>query len=494
MQQTHPFFLIGTVIQERYIIEDVLGKGGSSTVYLVRDLHASNEVDKASELVEQPSDLFALKVLTEQDPQEKNRFMFEHVMLQWLDHPALPRVHSMFEDKNHAYMLMDYIAGPTLETLRRQQEGKHFSLEQVLTLLSPIVAAISYLHRQQPPIIHCDIKPSNIVVSQDGDKAVLVDFGIAKEYDPDATITAIRQCSQGFSAPEQYSNSMRTDQRTDIYGLAATCYVLLTGITPIDALRRVTSLAGKESDPLVPLDALVPTLPVGAREAIQRALSVSSNERFATIEEFWRALQDTSETKGKESSEALVQSGTSYAPQPVSAGQTHPAHHLQRTALAIHMVLTFLLIIGFGFWTYAAQHHPQAQQAASSSLSVAIAQQPTSTASTSSTYAHLVTSYQGTVHNIPMNVSTQMYLLQVLQSSQNIQGTFKGLNRSDPFVGVLDVSKHIFFTVDNTGSAPLFFQGTVRTDGNLAGTYCALDTAGQCTGEYGIWSVGPEKL
>ena len=84
-----------------------------------------------------------------------------------------------------------------------------------------------------------------------------------------------------------------------------------------------------------------------------------------------------------------------------------------------------------------------------------------------------------------------MYLLQVLQSSQNIQGTFKGLNRSDPFVGVLDVSKHIFFTVDNTSSNPLFFQGIVRTDGNLAGTFCTLDAAGQCTGEYGIWSVGP---
>ena len=489
MQQTHALSLIGTVIQDRYMVEDVLGKGGFSTVYLVREIHPADEAETASGSEKQLPDLFALKVLTEENQQEKNRFMFEHVMLQWLDHPALPRVYRMFEDKNHAYMLMDYIAGPTLETLRRRQEGKHFSLEQVRTLLSPIVAAISYLHRQQPPIIHCDIKPSNIVVSPEGDQAVLVDFGIAKEYDPDATITAIRQCSQGFAAPEQYS-SMRTDQRTDIYGLAATCYVLLTGVTPIDALRRVTSLAGKESDPLVPLDALVPTLPVAVRAAIERALSISSNERFATIEEFWQAFQDTAETKGEEPSEELVQGGVLYAPQHISAPQTSPTPRLQKTALVIHMLLTFLLILGFGFWTYAAnQHRSQPQQATSPGLAVAIAQQKATP--TPSTYAHLVASYQGNIHNIPMNVSTQMYLLQVLQSSQNIQGIFKGLARNDPFVGVLDVSKHIFFTVGNSGSDPLFFQGVVRSDGNLAGTYCALDSAGQCTGEYGIWSVEP---
>ena len=495
MQQTHIPSQIGTIIQDRYVIEDVLGKGGFSTVYLVRDLYHSAESDTQSKSAACRLNLFALKVLTEQDQQEKNRCMFEHVVLQWLDHPALPHIHRVFEDDNHIYMLMDYIAGPTLETLRRQQVGKRFSLEQVISLLTPVVAGITYLHQQQPPIIHRDIKPSNIIVSSVDTKAVLVDFGIAKEYDPDATITAIRHCSAGYGAPEQYS-SMRTDQRTDIYGLAATCYTLLTGAIPTDALRRVTSLAGKEDDPLIPLAVCMPTLPPGVSSAIQRALAINNNERFATIEEFWQALQDTHETRSEEPLDEPVQDIVQSTQESLPEQQlpTPPSHHPDRTAIWLHLLLTCLLILGLGFWTYALTQHrsPQAQTG-TSSQSAAIPQQKATTpmVSTTGAYSHLAVSYQGTIHSILTKMTTPMYLLQIQQSNQNIQGTFKGLNRSGSFIGVLDFSKHIFFTVGSTSSTPLFFQGAVRADGTLAGTYCVIDASGQCEGEYGVWSLTP---
>ena len=133
---------------------------------------------------------------------ERKRFVFEADLLRRLDHPALPRVYYVFEDdKNErAYMLMDYVEGENLEVLRRHQPNMRFPVPQVLNIIAPIMNAISYLHNQQPPIIHRDIKPSNIIVPASGNEAVLVDFGIAKEFHPDSTTTAVRHASPGYAS------------------------------------------------------------------------------------------------------------------------------------------------------------------------------------------------------------------------------------------------------------------------------------------------------
>ncbi|GAC1312868.1 MAG: hypothetical protein NVSMB27_49130 [Ktedonobacteraceae bacterium] len=278
MQQLQLSLPTGVIIQGRYIIEDVLGKGGFSAVYLVRDQHDGH--------------LFALKELIDQGKQERARFAFEGEILERLDHQALPRIHRVFEDGDRAYMLMDYIEGPNLEVLRRQQPGKRFSLSQVLTIIAPIVEAVTYLHAQQPPLVHRDIKPANIIVPKTGAPAMLVDFGIVKEYHIDSTTTAIRHCSPGYGAPEQYSG-LGTDMRTDIYALGATCYALLTGIVPIDALRRATKLASKGSDPLLPVNELAPDVPLQIAEVIHRAMSIGNESRFSHVGEFLQALKKT---------------------------------------------------------------------------------------------------------------------------------------------------------------------------------------------------------
>src|SRR5947207_12840397 len=99
-------------------------------------------------------------------------------------------------------MLMDYVEGPNLETLRHIKPEQRFSLPVITAILAPIVDAIEYLHQQYPPIIHRDIKPSNIIVPIVGEKTILVDFGIAKEYDTQGTTSAVRHCSPGYGAPE----------------------------------------------------------------------------------------------------------------------------------------------------------------------------------------------------------------------------------------------------------------------------------------------------
>lgn len=268
----------GRVVRERYLVEDLLGQGGFGAVYRVRDRRVRGNT-------------FALKEVVSPNAQQRESFAFECDVLRRLDHPALPRVYRVFEDQKTATvsMLMDYIAGPNLERLRQQQPERRFPLVQVLRIMAPIVDAVRYLHAQQPPIIHRDIKPANIIVPDSGDCSVLVDFGIAKEYDQDSTTTAVRHCSPGYGAPEQYVYG--TNTQTDIYGLGATLYTLLTGEVPVDALYRITRLSSKSDDPLVPANRRVPTLPAAVGEVIQRALAVNSHDRFATVEDFWQALQ-----------------------------------------------------------------------------------------------------------------------------------------------------------------------------------------------------------
>jgi serine/threonine protein kinase len=149
-------------------------------------------------------------------------------------------VYRVFEhDKlRRIYLLMDYVKGRNLETLRKEQPEQRFALPLVLALLATIVDALIYLHCQDPPIVHRDIKPANIIVPVGADEAVLVDFGSAKEYVADSTTTAIRLGSPGYAALEQYGSG--TTSRTVIYCLGSTLYTLLTCIFSLDAITRAT--------------------------------------------------------------------------------------------------------------------------------------------------------------------------------------------------------------------------------------------------------------
>src|SRR6266446_1195317 len=260
----------------RYVIEALLGEGRAGVVYLVRDRRVKQN-------------LFALKEVINPDKHDRERFIFEGELLKRLDHPALPRVYRVFErDKlKRVYMLMDYIRGKNLEGLRAEQAEQRFSLPIALAIMAPIVDALIYLHHQDPPVVHRDVKPANIIVPVGADAAVLVDFGSAKEYVADETTAIIRHGSPGYAALEQYGGG--TTPRTDIYGLGVTFYTLLTGTIPIDAIVRAAGSRG--TDPLKPVHLLAPAVPLAVSEAIGRAMALSSEDRFATVEEFWQVLQ-----------------------------------------------------------------------------------------------------------------------------------------------------------------------------------------------------------
>jgi serine/threonine protein kinase len=254
---------------------DLLGQGASGAVYLVTDERTQQK-------------LFALKEVMHAARAERSAFPFDAAALKRLNHPALPRIYRAFhsEDSDRFYILMDYVEGNNLEVMRQLMPGKRFSLHTAMTLMSPIMDAVSYLHQQHPPLIHGDINPSNIIVPIPGTPtpSKLVDFGGVKNVCTDATTG---RSTLNFRAPEQYGR--RTSRRTDVYALGAIFYTLLTGAVPAAASDRLARIGAGEPDPLVPMDQFAPAVQTVAR-AIHCALSIRRHDRFDSVEQFREAL------------------------------------------------------------------------------------------------------------------------------------------------------------------------------------------------------------
>lgn len=499
MQQLENTLLPGTIVhgggRDRYIIERLLGKGGFSTIYLVRDRHMKQN-------------LYALKEVIDPNKRERERFTFECELLMRLEHPSLPRVYRVFEEgkRNRAYVLMDYIEGSNLEYLRNQQPGKRLSLIQVIEIMTPIVNAIGYLHRQNPPIVHRDIKPSNIIVPGKGEEAVLVDFGIAKVYEPEATTTAVRHCSPGYGAPEQYG--IGTTPRTDIYGLGATLYTLLTSTIPVDALERMIQLNEKEPDPLVPVNQVITTIPASVSEAIARAMSTRSSARFATVEKFWEALtgglerqpsseppfasldlpEEPASPPEREQAVALTIQNDNGTP----TGGKAQTSHARKAGVIGAAALAVLLLVGLGIGIMHQSFMPQhIGSVPTQKHSVPGSVTPITNTTSQASLPLLGRQYTGEISDVVTNTTTPMTLAQISQSAGRIRGNFSGLGLTGPFAGTIDTRDNIHFQVTiYGGTETIDFEGIIKLGGTLAGSYRVLRNL-QSTGEYGVWSVSP---
>jgi eukaryotic-like serine/threonine-protein kinase len=508
VQELHTTLPIGSIVGGRYQVEKLLGKGGFGAVYLVRDQRVQQN-------------LFALKEVIDPNIQERKRFVFEAELLRRLDHSALPRVYHVFEDDRNerAYMLMDYIEGSNLEILRQRRPDKRFSVPQVLSILAPIMNAVSYLHNQQLPIIHRDIKPANIIVPPSGNEAVLVDFGIAKIFDPDSTTTAVRHASPGYAAPEQYG--IGTNTRTDIYGLGATIYTLLTGVVPADSFYRTTNLGSGRNDPLESIRKFAPDVPQHIADAIYRAMAVDMNDRFPTVQDFWQELN--AQPVDFHSPGPLVIPGPTAAQSrpanintPLPPSQSATTFVMQRRPQTRRRlgVLLLLLFALFASITAAALLLPSllgylhVQTSITPTTPVTHKSTPVSTPGltpspvvtqtppVSSGYPNVAGTYKGTIIDELGPIKGNMSL-SIRQKQANIHGNFTvsgGLTGNGPFTGYVTNKDYIQFIVQSRDVNPLFFYGSVQANGGLTGSYCSLDNSGHCNanvGGYGTWAVLP---
>jgi serine/threonine protein kinase len=221
VQKVQAILPIGTVLNGQYIVESLLGKGSFGNVYLARD-----QRDKQK--------LFALAELINPKEQEGYRFTLEYVLPPPLHHRALLRAQDVFTDDTlgRTCRLVSYTEEPHLELLRLQQPEQRFPLPQAMTFMAPVMSAVSHLHHQHPPVVHQNIKPASIIVPRTTGEPVLVMLRIAKEQG--SAINPVPYFAPCYGAIEQYSGEFGI--RTDIYGLGATFYLLLTGIVPPDPL------------------------------------------------------------------------------------------------------------------------------------------------------------------------------------------------------------------------------------------------------------------
>jgi serine/threonine-protein kinase len=185
---------------------------------------------------------------------------------------------------------MDYVPGSDLRQLLEESRlrGEQLSESSVLAWARQIVDALSYLHRQSPPVVHRDIKPGNIKLTPDN-RIKLVDFGLVKLLAPDdaRTITVVQGRGTALYTPlEQYGgDSGHTDVRTDIYALGATFYHLLSDFPPPDAKARFLN-----PRTLRPLRQVNPSISDPVSEAIMWAMEMHPDDRPQDIGQFADAL------------------------------------------------------------------------------------------------------------------------------------------------------------------------------------------------------------
>ncbi len=261
---------IGQVLHNRYRIVALLGQGGMGAVYRAWDLNLKIPI--------------AIKENLETSAEAQQQFSQEAHLLARLAHPNLPRVSDYFTLPGQGeYLVMDYIEGEDLES--KLAGAVSLSESEVLPWILQVCDALSYLHSQQPAIIHRDIKPANIKITPTG-RAVLVDFGIAKRFDPLlSTLAGARAVTPGYSPPEQYGGAA-TDARSDIYALGATLYHLLTGQLPAESVQRVAG-----SVPGLTPRAVNPAINPLIEQTILKAMAIPMERRFQDAAEMKSALQ-----------------------------------------------------------------------------------------------------------------------------------------------------------------------------------------------------------
>ncbi|HSF82681.1 MAG TPA: serine/threonine-protein kinase [Anaerolineales bacterium] len=217
-QQLQP----GSTLENRYLIQGVLGVGGMGAVYRARDLHFPNvaKLVAVKEMIIQARDPLVRSTIVRNFEREAN-------LLATLDHPAIPRIYDYFTHNERSYLVLEYIKGKDLEVILQESEG--FVPEQrAIQWAIELCDVLHYLHDHNPePIIFRDMKPSNVMINAH-DHVVLIDFGIAKPFQDNQKGTMIG--TEGYSPPEQYRGE--ASHLADIYALGATLHHLLTRRDP----------------------------------------------------------------------------------------------------------------------------------------------------------------------------------------------------------------------------------------------------------------------
>ena len=259
---------VGTIIDGKYEILKLIGKGGMSKVYLAIDQNLNKQ--------------WAVKEIEKRARDKNNELiiqtaMAEANMMKKLDHPSLPRIVDILDQENAIYVVMDFIEGESLNSILSKYGAQDQNL--VIQWAQDLSLVLDYLHTQSPPIIYRDMKPANVMLQPNGN-IKLIDFGIAREYKEQNLEDTVSLGTKGYAAPEQFGGKGQTDARTDVYCLGVTLYHLITGQNPCEPPYEI-----------YPIRYWNPQLSSGLESIIQKCTQLNPEDRYQSCAELLYALE-----------------------------------------------------------------------------------------------------------------------------------------------------------------------------------------------------------
>ncbi|MGH9118644.1 MAG: serine/threonine-protein kinase [Acidimicrobiales bacterium] len=269
----------------RFLLRGVLGRGGFGITYEAFD-HRLERAVAVKELFPTPAlrrgrDVVAPAHATELFAEARGRFLREAAVLARFSHPGIVRVYEVGEENDTAYLVMELLDGRSLATLQAARGGAPFAEPDVLRIASSCGQALTVVHVDG--VLHRDLNPSNVVITVDG-RAVLIDFGLAREFRSDVSGSMTRLVTPGYAPPEQYLGQGLFGPSSDVYGLSATLYKLLTGVAPVAALDRQAGM------PLPPPRRINPAVSRTVSDAIMDGLELMAAYRPAGMVELMSRL------------------------------------------------------------------------------------------------------------------------------------------------------------------------------------------------------------
>jgi eukaryotic-like serine/threonine-protein kinase len=335
------------LLNNRYQLLEQLGKGGMAIVYRARDTMLERSV--------------AIKVLREsysRDPAFLERFRHEAKAAANLSHPNIVTVHDFGLDNGQLFIVMEYIPGTDLKTLIKQR-GR-FSPEEALPLLIQACAGIGYAHRAG--LVHCDVKPQNMLVTPDM-RLKVTDFGIARALStirPEEHSDVVWGSPQYFS-PEQASG-MAPSPASDVYSLGIIMYEMLTGSLPFhaDTAADLARLHIK-AEP-IPISEMLPEISPVLKQIQTKVLSKEPSQRYRTADQLGRLLLNFGSSKTA-SALALTPEAATAAPTFLPASETSattPVAEIDWVSVGLGLLalMAVLGLVPFWLWVYFVYNPP----------------------------------------------------------------------------------------------------------------------------------------
>lgn len=253
---------VGTIIENKYKIVKHIARGGTFDTYLATDMRLNLT--------------WAIKVSRSNRTEDMGLIQNQINILKQLDHPMIPRFADAYMTNGKAIIVQEYVAGTTLEDIVNEYGGQ--SVEHVVDWIGQICNVMGYLHMQSPMFIYRDVKPANFILEPSG-RIRVVDFDIIRSYKPGRTEDTVNLGTKGYAAPEQFGGRGQTDPRTDVYGIGATMYRLLTGA---DVQERNIILN--------PITLDEPGIPSGLAYIINKCTQFNPRERYNSCDELLNDL------------------------------------------------------------------------------------------------------------------------------------------------------------------------------------------------------------